>query len=229
MKNKVFKIVGLLITNAFFIQFINAQSPEYHWNLFMGYKFLHLNKYTINHDTHPGDWFLPDADVPGSAGTSELHRMHHCLVYGFGYHPRLSKSFSVSFDLEFLTILQSKSDSPKNKRINDNEIRPDDGYYHPSFIYSKVSDCGGSISTDLLYHIKSFYIGIEAQLEGIWIVNGWYRYASNYDCQVKKREFLLMPLYGPKIGFRMGEFGYIEGTMLFGKAIGFGIQIGGYL
>ena len=239
MNSKVFGSLGALVL---FALSVNAQAPEDPWKIFAGYKYLYFDKITFIHDTHPGDRFLPNAEVPGSAGTTELQGALHFATVGVGYQPRISERISLSFDLGVLIGGGDQDDDKsglRDERINANEVRPDDGHYRPSFIYSKVVNVGGIVSVDMLYHIKGLYLGAEAQLAGVWSNYGWYRYYYHYstddndrfyhyDEQVKKRNFHPIPSPGLKVGYRYSDF-YLEGAVQFGRTTTFGIQIGGYI
>ena len=217
-KNKTLAtLLTLVVALAWLSQSAYAQAPEEPcFRFFIGYKFLNLGKYSFSHDTHKDDWFLPNSDVPGSAGITELS-LRHFAIGSLGFQTPLSRSFSFASDLGIL------GGTPRDRHANINDERPP---ANQAFVYSKIS-ISMFITADLLYHIKRFYIGAETQLAFISVESGWDRYSHD---QTQKR-FNYFPLsLGPKVGFTIpgnngGRF-IIEGTVLLWHTKSFGIQLG---
>jgi len=76
-----------------------AQAQESGFRVFVGSKPMKLNDRRFSHDTHPDDWFLTNAGVPGSAGTTEVGGMPYFAAFGFGYQVHLSDSFFLGLNL----------------------------------------------------------------------------------------------------------------------------------
>ena len=78
---------------------LRAESPESGFRAFIGCKALKLDEHRFQHDTHPDDSFLPDSDVPGSAGVTDVGARHSFVTLGGGYQARLADLFSLTLDM----------------------------------------------------------------------------------------------------------------------------------
>ena len=185
---------------------ISAQTLTKHYKLTGGFKTITLSNTEFAHDTHPDDPFLSNANVSGSAGTTDVNGRLGYISIGVGYTNNFSKSYSYNFDLGFL--FGNKRDIQKNV----NDTRPPD---NAAFIYSEIN-WGIYSAFDVYYHVEKFYAGVEVQLGGVFVESGWDRFNSDQSVQNK---LTLVPTIGPKIGFY-----FIEASVQFGKNVDYGIQ-----
>ena len=221
--------VTLTVLFALFIQSTTAQATDSNWMFIFGYKTLRIKNYSYSHDTHVDDWFLPNASLPGSAGTTEFNGLLHCGVFGIRYSPEISEPFSYNFDFEFLY-----TNRMLDWRLSDNEIRPDDGYYRKTYIYS-ATPYGLGIALNLAYYIGRFSFGIENQLNGVTIINGLDRNnrggerIDNFSSGVNKvGKLYLLPSTGLKVSFMLDTFrenAFLEGIIQYGNSFGYGVQL----
>lgn len=218
MRNKIFALLPALVAIGLFPQHVRAQAPEEKFRLvFPGYKSVRLLNPVFSHDTHPDDSFLPDAGVPGSAGTTDLGGLQHFCAAGVGYQPRLSDSVSFNIDAGFL--LGGKRDRRKN--ANDTRPAGEESAVYSQARYGLFASAGAS------YYFKRLWIGVEAQLASVFVESGWDRYDSD-ERQVRKARHRFSA--GPKVGFLWKDgFGYpsrfgIECTVQFNQFVTFGAQ-----
>src|ERR1035441_4004442 len=68
------------------------------FGLLLGYKSLPV-KQTFAHDTNPGDSFLPNANVPGSGGTTSLNRAQY-IDFGLRYETPLRDKSKWSLNMD---------------------------------------------------------------------------------------------------------------------------------
>lgn len=189
-----------------------AQAPESGFpTLLVGYKCLTLDNQCFSHDTHPDDSFLPNARVPGSAGTTEVGGWLHFFAVGIRYQARLSERFSLSLDLSGLV------GGERDEHQNANDERP---AASGAFVYSEAR-WGLFAAAGAQYHIEGFYVGAETQLGGVFVDSGWDRFGKDESQHTK---FELIPSAGPKIGYAFDEDFNVEATAQFGRGVGFGIQ-----
>lgn len=185
---------------------IFAQMQKSCFRVLGGFNSLTLQGREFSHNTHPDDFFLPDSDVPGSAGTTEIGRVNFIPI-GLGYKTYLSTLYAITFDAGFLIALENNRDIHQN----DNDSRHP---FNAAFVYSEV-DWGIFSDISFQYHLNSFYFGIEIQLEGVIVDSGWDRFNSDQNTNYSM-EFV--PSIGPQIGYK-----FIEGTVQFGNGVDYGI------
>ena len=181
----------------------------------IGYKALALPKVTFQHDTKlPDDYFLPRSNVPGSAGTTTIGGgISSYFALGLRCQKPVANSFMLNADLGMLVGGQ------RDEHKNDNDSRPD---ANGSFVYSE-SRWGGFGELGLSYYIvNDFYIGVEAELVGIYQSNGWYRWGSD---ESEHSGIEWYPSIGPKIGLKTLENCRLEGSVQFGKVQAFSITL----
>jgi hypothetical protein len=182
-----------------------AQAKEFQWRTFLGYKSLTVD-YDFIHDTHPDDFFLSNASVAGSAGTTEINGRKGYFAFGGGGTVSKGRN-SYSLDLG---ILYGKY---RDIQQNINDVRSP---YNAAFIYSEINwGLFAAASADYKFS-KSFRVGALAQLGGVFIESGWDRYNSDQRVNTTLK---LVPSIGPKIGFY-----FIEATIQFGKHVDYGVQ-----
>jgi hypothetical protein len=191
------------------------------FGLLLGYKSVPL-KQIFAHDTNPGDSFLPNANVPGSAGTTSLNRAQY-IDFGLRYETPLADKSKWSLNLDVAGLFAYTSGNGADSsgmnlddRQNANDNRP---AANAAFIYTD-SNWGFDTTIGVDYSFsKHFYAGVAGDFTGVYVDNGWDRY-SNFQSQSAK--WVLIPTGGPKLGWRITERSAIEGTILFGKnGVGF--------
>jgi hypothetical protein len=189
----------------------SAGAQEFHpgFRLVAGYKNIDLD-YEFLHDTHPDDFNLPNAGVPNSAGPTDLGRLDLGAL-GIGYEVALGRSFSANFDLGGL----AGGDRAEARAIND--LQPDS----KNRLYSEAR-YGFFATAGVVYHVRRVYFGVEGQLAGLWVENGWVR--SGKD-QAQESGFELVPTGGPKVGFQIDQDWSIEASAQFGRSMSFGVQV----
>lgn len=213
MKLKIhMTLLTLAVTFAVLSQVVRAQAPEEHCRVLLGYKSLQLLQHRFSHDTHPDDSWLPDGDVPGSAGTTDVGRWQDFFAFGLGYQTRFSSAILFTCDGGFL--LGGKRDRHQN--AND-----DRDPAHGAFIYTDVYG-GAFVTTGVSYYIKRVFVGIEAQLASVVVDNGWDRYSHDQSQNMRlSNQFSA----GPKVGYSGGDLLSIEGTVQFNQAVAFSVQM----
>jgi len=187
----------------------SAQELRAGFRAVAGYQNLDLD-YEFFHDTHPDDFSLPNATVPGSAGPTHLGRLNLAAI-GVGYEAPLGRSFSFNVDVGGLL----GGDRVTERAAND--IDPDS----PNLLYSEAR-YGFFAAAGVAYHIKKFYVGAGAQLAGLYVDDGWVR--SGHD-QSQHSGMELVPTGGPKIGYMFDEEWSLEATAQFGHSVSFGVQV----
>ena len=225
MKLVIAPFVLLLACAAFAQEALAESDPDtgtpIGFGLLLGYKSVPIQQ-TFAHNTHLEDSFLPNANVPGSAGTTSLNRAQY-IDFGLRYEtPLANKSkWSVNIDAGGLFAYSSgdgadSSGMNLHDRQNANDNRP---AANAAFIYTD-SNWGFDATIGLNYSFsKYFYAGVAGDFTGIYVDNGWDRY-SNFQSQSAK--WVLVPAGGPKLGLRITESTAVEGTVLFGKnGVGF--------
>jgi hypothetical protein len=180
----------------------------------LGYKSVPV-KQTFSHNTNPGDNFLPNANVPGSVGTTSLDQAQFIDV-GLRYEMPIKKKWRFNIDATGLFAVTTGNGADASgmnldDRQNANDNRP---AANAAFIYTDAN-WGFDVALGITYSLpKNFYVGAVADLSGVFVDSGWDRYSS-YTSQSTK--LVLVPAGGPKLGWRMSENIAIEGTALFGK------------
>jgi hypothetical protein len=198
-------VVAILLAAT---QQADAQAPTAGLRAWVGYKSVDID-YKFIHDTHPDD-SLPGAGVPGSAGQTELGRLHF-VALSLRHARPIYESWSLNFDLGGLF------GGDRDRHKNANDTRPDSS---AAFVYSEVR-FGILAASGLSYSIRRFYVGAEAQLVGLYVESGWDRFDKD-DSQSSRVK--LLPSVGPKIGYQSTDDWSVEGTVLFGRTVAFGVQ-----
>ncbi|MDR2429485.1 MAG: hypothetical protein LBD14_01040 [Puniceicoccales bacterium] len=196
-----------------FSQSARAREPEVRVRAILGYKFLRLDDYRFSHDTHPDDYFLPDSNIPGSAGTTCVGGRMGFLALGGGYQFPLSTSIPLYLGLDLGVLRGGKTDRHQNA----NDPRP---AANAAFVRSNAV-WGGFAAVAVSYHIDDFFIGAEAQFAGVVVEHGWDRYER---FQSRWRKLDSMPSAGLKAGYSFSDAD-IEVSTQFGRAVTFGIQV----
>jgi hypothetical protein len=181
---------------------------------FTGYKSA-LVKQSFAHDTHPDDGFLPNADVPGSAGTTSLNRAQY-LELGLRYE--MPAAGRWSFDVNVAGLLAYTSGHGADASgwnlddsQNANDSRSPD---NAAFVYTN-SPYGFDVALGATCGLsRVLYLGAVADLAGLVAENGWDRFSS---FQVQSRKLMLVPAGGPRLGLRFTRDIGIEGRALFAK------------
>jgi|ERR1035438_8185805 hypothetical protein len=180
---------------------------------YIGYKSVPVNQ-TYSHNTNPNDSFLPNANVPGSAGTTSLDRAQF-IDFGFRYELPLNYHLSFNIDATGLFAYTSGNGADAwgmnlDDRQNANDNRP---AANAVFVYTD-SNFGFDAALGTSYRLtEDFYVGAVVDLSGVFVDSGWDRY-STYTPE--STTLVLVPAGGPKLGWRFGDIA-IEGTVLFGK------------
>ena len=187
-----------------------AQAPDRGPEYLVGYKYLKIN-YDFTHDTHPGDAFLPDSGVPGSAGKTELGVLHFALL-GVRYQVPLGKSVSINLDAGALIGFN------REEKQNANDSRPS---ANGAFVYSQAN-YGFLAAVGSSYHIRRFYAGAEAQVAVVYVGSGWDRFGKN---ERDDYSFKTVPSVGPKIGYQITDHTSVEASVQFGEEVNFGTQL----
>jgi hypothetical protein len=188
-----------------------AQDAEEGFRALLGYKSLKLSDHEFSHNTHPDDSFLSNANVPGSAGATDVGGRLHFAEFGVGYQFHLWDNFALTLDAAGL--IGGARDGRQS--INDSRT-PDTA----TQIYSEAR-WGTYGAASLVYYFHHFYFGAEAELTGVLIENGWNRFG---DDEAQHTTFDLQPSGGPKIGYSFTRDISVEGTVQFGRYLGFGVQ-----
>lgn len=208
------KCLSFLIVLVLSIPLTSFASKEpYQYGIFLGYRGYEFEEKTFSHNTHPDDYFLPNASTPGSAGKTKLGG---CIVsyFTFGFRRQITiiENGLINIDLGVL------GGGQEDKRVNANENR----YY--SGISCVFSDSKGGVYTGLglSYHFWNMYIGGEAELAGIYERHGWYR-GGSYDSESSSLEWY--PSFGPKIGIQFDPNFGIEAGYLFDETPTYSITL----
>lgn len=165
------------------------------FGLTAGYRAIQLGHTTYAHNTNPNDSFLPNANVPGSAGTTSLDGK--TLSYGaigFNYQHRLFSHLHGNIGIGGLFGGDARDDHQ-----NANDPRP---AANAAFIYSDASGYGGYAEAGLSYDVWRFSLGVEGTVSAVGIDNGWDRYSSD---QLERQKWYISPVIGPRVGFQFGD------------------------
>jgi hypothetical protein len=221
MKNGIpLSLITLLIGSSAFAQDDPLANPS-GFSLLLGYKSVPV-KQSFAHDTNPGDNFLPNAGIPGSAGTTSLNRAQY-IEAGLRYETPYFSSSKWSLNIDAAGLLAytagngaTSSGMNLNDRQNANDSRPP---ANAAFIYTD-SNWGFDATLGINYHFtRHLYAGLVGDFTGVYVENGWDRY-STYTSQQSK--WVLVPAGGPKLGYRFSQHFGAEGTVLIGKnGVGF--------
>jgi len=178
----------------------------------LGYRSVHLDAHEYSHDTHPGDSFLPNANVPGSAGTTEVGGSLHFFTLSAGYQSPFREKWLLASDVGIM------GGGERDCHQNSNDDRPASS---GAFVYSQAR-FGLFAATGLSYRLARFRLGIEGQLAGVFVDSGWYRYANDDS---EHTEFVLVPSMGPQFVYRCGEMFNVEATVQVGDSVAFGVRV----
>ena len=180
----------------------------------LGYKSVPV-KQSFSHDTNPGDSFLPNANLSGSAGRTALNRAQY-IDAGFRYELPISNNWSFNVDATGLfAVTTGNGADASGMNLDDsknaNDSRPAAG---AAFVYTD-SKFGFDLAVGTTYSLtKDYYVGVQADLTSVFVDNGWDRFSS-YEVQSSK--LLLVPAAGLKLGWRVSKDAAIEGSVLYGK------------
>jgi hypothetical protein len=211
IKGPLFTLASAVLL-ALLPQPVHAQPPESGFEFMYGCKTLELGEHWFQHDTHPDDSFLPDSNVPGSAGVTNAGGTHVFATIGGRYRARLSDLFSLTLNMELLM------GDNRDRHQNDNDSRPAE---FGAFVYSKTN-FGLCASAGLSCHIEKFHGGVEAQLAAVLVESGWDRFNAD---ESQHSQFACLISAGPRIGWSFDEHVLVEGTVQFGRGVAFGVKI----
>lgn len=184
---------------------VGAEPPPAGFHLSLGYKNLPVD-YQFRHNAHPGDSFLPGASQPGSAGKTELNRLHFFAVGG-GYDKAFWENWSASADVSALF------GGARDRHQNANDTRPP---ANGAFVYSE-GRFGFATTAGVSRQLGKFSLGGEFQLAGVSIESGWDRFSKD---QKQSSTFKLVPSAGPKLGYRVTQNLSLDGSVQFGQGVG---------
>jgi hypothetical protein len=191
---------------------VRAQDSERRQYFSIGYKSLSIDDQRFVHDTHPDDAFLPDSQVLGSAGATDVSGRLHFVSIGSGYEENVTDRFLLTFDFGGLI------GGTRDDRQNANDARP---AATGASVYSEAR-WGMFAALGLHYDIKYFRVGVEAQVAGVFVDSGWDRFG---DDERVHRKFETVPSAGPVIGYSFpGGYSRIEATVQIGHSIDYGVQ-----
>lgn len=180
----------------------------------IGYKRVPVRQ-SFSHDTNSGDSFLPNANAPGSAGTTSLNRAQY-VDAGFRYEAPANGNWSFNVDVTGLFAYTKGNGADASgwnldDHENANDSRP---AANAAFVYTD-SNLGFDVALGISYGLsKVFYVGAVADLAGVVVDNGWDRFSK---LQVQSKKLFLVPAGGLKLGLRFSKNIAIEGTALSGK------------
>ena len=182
----------------------HAQDVTSGVRVIVGYEYLGLHE-SYAHNTNPADNFLPNANVPGSAGTTTLNSGSFFKV-GIGYEVGIAPATSISLDAGLL------AGNSRSQQQNANDSRP---AANAAFVYSDAS-LGFFVEAAVLRHVNKFYWGLSAQLAGVSVDNGWNRFGSD---QTQSKVIAMYPSVGPKIGYAFTDNVAAELTVQYGRNV----------
>jgi hypothetical protein len=188
----------------------------------VGYKSVKV-KQSFSHNTNPEDSFLPNANVPGSAGTTRLNRAQF-VDFGFRYELPADSRWSFHLDATGLFAFTTGNGADASgmnldDRQNANDSRP---AALAAFVYTDAN-YGFDVALGVNYSLsKDLYLGASADFAGVFVESGWDRYSSY---KVQSSKLVLIPAGGPTFGWRIAKDTAIEGSVLFGKN-GIGYTVG---
>lgn len=171
-----------------------------------GYKLIDVGPHSYSHDTHPDDSFLPNASVPGSAGTTSIGGEFHMAALGVRLIQPLDESWRL--DLEAGGLFTYQLERAKNA----NDSRPDAS---AAFVYSEAY-FGAYVSAGVAYQLGRFSLGATAQLAAVDVMNGWDRFDH---LQVDYHSTQFAWSVGPTIGFRLDQRLSVESTVAIGDRV----------
>jgi hypothetical protein len=178
-------------------------------NVMIGYRYYDF-QYRFKHDTHPDDSFLPNARVPGSAGTTELKSLQ-MLAAGGGYERVIGKGFSWRLEAGGLLAVNSQ------RKQNENDPRPPSG---GSFIYT--DSFGFFAATGPAYQMKRVSISGVAEVAQVTFSSGWLRFGQG---QRQRSEGETIVSAGPNLCFWLNKPSGVEISVRGGKAVQVGAAL----
>lgn len=175
--------------------------------LSVGYRSVSLKDTTYAHNTHPDDWFLPNAGAPGSAGMTSLDGKDIGYAsLGFAYEGKIASPLFWNIGAGGLFGGGARDDHQ-----NVNDPRP---AYNAAFIYSKALPYGFYGDIGLSYKIEGFSLGVEGSITATAINSGWDRYSSD---QTEENRWFFSPVIGPSVGYQFTEWLQAKGALEFGE------------
>ncbi|NTU53536.1 MAG: hypothetical protein HGA97_07535 [Chlorobiaceae bacterium] len=177
------------------------------YGIISGFKTVNLGREVIfSHDTYYADNFLPNYNVPGSAGTTSVGPDLEFAFYGFGFHRPLSEH--VLLNAGFGVMKDFGTNRDRHRNDNDPRVFP-----YACFVYSD-SNVGGFSSMGLSYYMKRFYVGADVEFDVIKITHALDRFDRDHT---QKDDILKNISGGPKIGYYVFNNLSLEGSALLGK------------
>ena len=178
-----------------------AEVTDNSWEILAGYRYIDVD-YQYDHDTHPDDSYLPNSQLPGSAGTTEIGGSSWFFIGG-RYQMLLGEKLSGSLNGGLLL------GGDEDKQLNSNSLKGQDDLY----VYSR-SSYGTSMAVALDYQAGSrIRCGVEGQLTGMKMENGYHRWGS-YD--ERSSEWSFFPSIGPRVALELNENFVVETSYHFG-------------
>ncbi len=161
------------------------------------------------HNTHPNDYFLPNAGVAGSAGKTDISKKF--LSFG-ALGVRCQQEFvkDVAWNFEIGGLFGYNKDRKQN--INDSRPAANGAFIYTEADFGMYMNIGCS-----LYLTQNLYIGVDGKLTGIYADSGWDRFGSEESAKTK---MIWLPAICPKAGWRFGDSCSMEFTAILGKTMG---------
>ena len=168
------------------------QNTQSGFGFSLGERTLRLTGTTFSHNTYPADYFLPNASIPGSAGTTTLNGENYFATIGINYaHPIESISRSLSWRTEFGALIGYNEDQHENA----NDHRPP---ANGAFVYSDAI-WGGYGQWGITYHLGNhLYVGLDVEGDVVFLDNGWNRYSTK-TTQKMNEDWIVAG--GPALGY----------------------------
>jgi hypothetical protein len=188
-----------------------AEAPKEGISGVIGVANLQLKKYSSTHNTHGDDGFLRDANVPGSAGKTEIGGRLNFFELAAVYHYPVSEKFVASVSWGLLAGLT------RDRHQNDNDTR---GEAQGSFVYSQAK-WGGYAALGLTYYLKDLYLGVEARETAVMFESGWDRWGSDESAH---DSWVWTPSVGPKVGYSFGFMNLELGSQFSSEGLSFNLQ-----
>jgi hypothetical protein len=162
------------------------------------------------HDTDPGDSFLPNAHVHGSAGTTKLTGENHYWDIGLYYRRRISSNWMWDVNIGYMRL-----DKKGDGRRNANWIHSP---YPSSFIYEQSSPWGTVGGAEVEYRLNKFLsIGLKTQAICLEIDSGSVRadrQTRKYEANPTNKSIETMFSGGPEVSLHIWRFSLIESILM---------------
>jgi hypothetical protein len=186
---------------------VNKSPIQSGLGIIFGVKTVNIGREVIfSHDTYYKDDFLPNYNIPGSAGKTSVGPDLEYSYYGVGYQRPLSDRILLNASLGVLKDFGTN----RERHRNDNDTRL---YPYASFVYSDAN-IGGFSSVGLSYNLKHFFVGAEVEYNVIKLTHGLDRYDKDH---LQGEEFLWIFSGGPRIGYYLFKNLSIEASYHAGK------------